>query len=134
MIEELEHRVARLYEQGDPRWSCLLADWLIMAGGVRHKHLEPAYPICVTQSTAHMWCGRGKQAHSRSGFRWSVPAHFTEGFAWAEAWVEFYGSLPAAARKHCGLCFDPAGRPWQLRQVTMLTQEVFSGMEPPVTT
>ncbi|CAE7326591.1 clpC, partial [Symbiodinium sp. CCMP2456] len=90
MIEELEHRVTRMYEQGDPRWSCLLADWLIMAG-----------------------CG---------------------GFAWAEAWVEFYGSLPATARKHCGLCFDPAGRPWQLRQVTMLTQEVFSGMEPPVTT
>eukprot|EP00439_Symbiodinium_sp_Y106_P063789 s1149_g9.t3 len=36
MVEELEHRIVRLYESGDPRWSCLLVDWLIMSGCLRH--------------------------------------------------------------------------------------------------
>ncbi|CAE7745577.1 clpC [Symbiodinium sp. CCMP2592] len=134
MLEELEHRVAQMYDQSDPRWTCLLADWLIASGCVRHKHLARSFPVCVTQSTAHFFCSRGKQAHSRAGFRWAAPSHFSCGFAWAEAWVEFYGSLPAAARKRCGICFDAAGRPWELRQVTLLTQEIFSGLEPPVTT
>ena len=53
MVEELEHRIVQLYETGYPRWSCLLADWLIMSGCLSHRHLERSFPICVTQSTAH---------------------------------------------------------------------------------
>ena len=134
MVEELEHRIVQLYEASDPRWSCLLANWLIMAGCLRHQHLERSYPVSITQSTAHFWCSKGKQSHSRAGFRWAAPAHFTEGFPWAEAWLESYGSLPASQRQRCGICFDSAGHPWQFRQVTLLAQEVFSGLEPPVST
>ena len=134
MVEELEHRIVQLYEASDPRWSCLLANWLIMAGCLRHQHLERSYPVSISQSTAHFWCSKGKQSHSRAGFRWAAPAHFTEGFPWAEMWLESYGSLPASKRQRCGICFDSAGHPWQFRQVTLLAQEVFSGLEPPVST
>ena len=134
MVEELEHRIVQLYEARDPRWSRLLANWLIMAGCLRHQHLERSYPVSITQSTAHFCCSKGKQSHSRAGFRWAAPAHFTEGFPWAEAWLESYGSLPASKRQRCGICFDSAGHPWQFRQVTLLAQEVFSGLEPPVST
>ena len=58
MIEDLEHRIVQLYDAGDLRWSCLLADWLILAACLRHKHLERSYPICVTQSTAHFFVPR----------------------------------------------------------------------------
>ena len=55
------YRIVQLYDAGDPRWSCLLADWLIMAACLRHKHFKRSHPICETQSTAHFWCARGKQ-------------------------------------------------------------------------
>ena len=77
---------------------------------------------------------QGQAVAFQSRFSLGGPAHFTEGFHWAEAWLESYGSLPASKRQRCGICFDSAGHPWQFRQVTLLAQEVFSGLEPPVST
>eukprot|EP00439_Symbiodinium_sp_Y106_P063458 s1149_g9.t2 len=82
MVEELEHRIVRLYESGDPRWSCLLVDWLIMSG-------------------------------------WAAPAHFPDGWSWAEASIEAYGALSAAKTR---------------RQVTLFSQEAFRSLVRPETT
>ena len=57
---------------GDPRWMCLLASWLIMAGCLRHQHLERSHPVSLTASTFHFYCEKGKQAHKRGGFRFAI--------------------------------------------------------------
>ncbi|CAE7730172.1 unnamed protein product [Symbiodinium sp. CCMP2592] len=74
----------------------------------------------------------GTQASSKAlvGLRW-----FTKmaGLPW-----DLEGLRPTALSQlvlpSCGVCFDRAGRPWELRQVTLLTQEIFTGLDPPVTT
>ena len=47
-----------------------------------------SFPVCVTQSTAHFWCAKGKQSHNQSGFRWQRLTLLK-----AEAWIEAYGSI-----------------------------------------
>ena len=61
MLSKLEARVVDLWQFGDPRWNCLLGNWIIFAGCVRHKHLERSIPLSVTGSTVHFWCQKGSR-------------------------------------------------------------------------
>ena len=73
----------------------------------------------MTQSTAYFWGSKGKQSQNRSGFRWAAPAHFPDGWSWAETSIEAYGALSAAKTR---------------RQVTLFSQEAFSSLVRPETT
>ncbi|CAE7241463.1 clpC [Symbiodinium natans] len=134
MLSELEARVVDLWQFGDPRWNCLLGNWIIFAGCVRHKHLERSVPISITGSTVHFWCQKGKQAHNRNGFAWAVPSHFMSGWPWAEYWLDSFKGLPPSKQLKCGVCFDAHGNPWAIHEVTKMAQDEFLGVEPPVTT
>ena len=61
MVQILEARVVEVHGLGDARWMCLLASWLIMAGCLRHQHLERSHPVSLTASTFHFYCEKGKQ-------------------------------------------------------------------------
>ena len=86
MVQILEARVVELHGLGDPRWMCLHASWLIVAGCLRHQHLERSHPVSLTASTFHFYCEKGKQAHKRGGFRFAIPAAFSNGWRWSDAW------------------------------------------------
>ena len=103
MVQILEARVVELHGLGDPRWMCLLASWLIMAGCLRHQHLERSHPVSLTASTFHFYCEKGKQAHKRGGFRFAIPATFGTGWRWSDAWKDDFERLPLSNVVRLGL-------------------------------
>ena len=75
----------------------------------------------------HAWCSQGKQAHSRSGFAWSAPSEFSNGFPWAQRVLDAIQALPTAKQADCGIVFDGDGNPWAISEVQKKAQLLFEG-------
>ena len=127
MMPFLEEQIERLYGIGDPKWSALLASWLMASGCLRYRHLTRSAPRRLTKSTFHLSCTKGKQRRLRQGFNYCVPSHLGTGWDWSSPLLQAIHRLPADQQKHCGLCFDQDGNPWAIREVTLTCREVFHG-------
>ena len=127
MMPFLEEQIEKLYGIGDPRWSALLASWLMASGCLRYRHLTRSNPRRLTRSTFHLSCTKGKQRRLRQGFNYCVPSHFSTGWDWSSPLLQAIHRLPAEQQKRCGLCFDQVGNPWAIREVTLVCREVFHG-------
>ena len=129
LLSHLEDRISAMCKAGDARWTALLGQWLLGMGVLQYKHLNKHLNLSIilkiTPSTVHCFCTKGKQAKLRQGFYWSVPATFSNRFAWAKAWVDQFQLLSPARRKHCGLVFDMRGRPWSRLESVRATQDEF---------
>ena len=127
MLRYLEERVERLHATGEPRWSALLASWIAATGCLRQKHIARSYPRKLTKSTLHCECTRGNQKKLRQGFSFGIPACFSTGWPWAQHVVDKRDQLPANVKRTCGLCFDVEGKPWHMREITLIAREIFVG-------
>ena len=127
MLQYLEERVERLHATGEPRWSALLASWIAATGCLRQKHIARSHPRKLTKSTLHCECTRGKQKKLRQGFSFGIPACFSTGWPWAQHLVDKRDQLPANVKRTCGLCFDLEGKPWHMREITLIAREIFVG-------
>eukprot|EP00434_Breviolum_minutum_P003606 symbB.v1.2.003175.t1/scaffold173.1/size339812/18 len=96
-------------------------------GCLRQKHIARSQPRKLTKSTLHCECSRGKQKKLRKGFSYCIPSHFSTGWPWAQHMIQRYDKLSDAKKKRCGLCFDEAGTPWHMREITLIAREIFVG-------
>ena len=117
MIAFLERGIVAAADHNNPEWMALLANWLCAIGCLRHRHLTKSTPQRLSASTLHAWCSQGKQAHSRSGFAWSAPSEFSNGFPWAQRVLDAIQALPAEKQADCGIVFDGDGNPWAISEV-----------------
>ena len=81
----------------DPAWTAALSSWLVASGCLRYKHLCLSTPVKISREFFHGHCRKGKQSHNRQGFDWCAPARFSNGWHWADKWLEDYQGPAASA-------------------------------------
>ena len=112
MAVELETKIRAANKARDPMYMPLLGAWMVAFGCIRFVHLERSVVLYISRSTVHCFCDRGKQASKRDGFAWSIPAHFSNGWPWWQAWQAAETKLPEHRRGSCGMIFDHLGHAW----------------------
>ena len=127
MLQFLEEQIQEQAEHRVPKWTALLANWIVAVGVVRHRHIGRSYPVRLSRSTLHCRCLKGKQAGTREGFSWTIPSTFSNGWPWAEKVLELREMLPAETKLSAGLCFNEEGKPWAIRESQLVAREVFTG-------
>ena len=133
MLLTLEGKIIEMQQARDPAWTASLASWLVAAGCLRYKHLSLSSRVKISREFFHGHCHKGKQAHNRQGFDWSAPARFSNGWHWADKWLEEYQGLAPEKHDKCGICFHPvSGQAWPIREVQRVTQHVFHGVVEPL--
>ena len=93
MLLTLEGKIIEMQQARDPAWTAALSSWLVAAGCLRFKHLSLSSPVKISREFFHGHCNKGKQAHNRQGFDWCAPARFSNGWHWADKWLEAYQEL-----------------------------------------
>ncbi|CAJ1339037.1 unnamed protein product [Effrenium voratum] len=118
MLLTLEGRIIEMQQARDPAWTAALSSWLVASGCLRYKHLCLSTPVKISREFFHGHCRKGKQSHNRQGFDWCAPARFSNGWHWADKWLEDYQGLAPEQHDKCGICFHPAsGQAWPIREV-----------------
>ncbi|CAJ1359411.1 unnamed protein product, partial [Effrenium voratum] len=129
MLLTLEGRIIEMQQARDPAWTAALSSWLVASGCLRYKHLCLSTPVKISREFFHGHCRKGKQSHNRQGFDWCAPARFSNGWHWADKWLEDYQGLAPEQHDKCGICFHPAsGQAWPIREVQRVTQHLFHGV------
>ena len=90
MLLTLEGRIIEMQQARDPAWTAALSSWLVASGCLRYKHLCLSTPVKISREFFHGHCRKGKQSHNRQGFDWCAPARFSNGWHWADKWLEDY--------------------------------------------
>ena len=90
MLLTLEGRIIEMQQARDPAWT---AARLVASGCLRYKHLRLSTPVKISREFFHGHCRKGKQSHNRQGFDWCAPARFSNGWHWADKWLEDYQGL-----------------------------------------
>ena len=93
MLCFLEDMIEDFFRLNNANWRRLLGCWLVGQGCLRYRRLSLSTPVKLTVLTLHAHCARGKQAHNRAGFDWSVPVKVASGFCWGEHWLREYQQL-----------------------------------------
>ena len=133
MLLTLEGRIIEMQQARDPAWTAALSSWLVASGCLRYKHLCLSTPVKISREFFHGHCRKGKQSQNRQGFDWCAPARFSNGWHWADKWLEDYQGLAPEQHDKCGICFHPAsGQAWPIREVQRVTQHLFHGVVEPL--
>ena len=130
MLLTLEGRIIEMQQARDPAWTAALSSWLVASGCLRYKHLSLSTPVKISREFFHGHCLKGKQSHNRQGFDWFAPARFSNGWHWADKWLEDYQGLAPEQHNKCGIC--SSGQAWPIREVQRVTQHLFHGVVEPL--
>ena len=129
MLLTLEGKIIEMQQARDPAWTAALSSWLVAAGCLCYKRLSLSSPVKISREFFHGHCHKGKQAHNRQGFDWCAPARFSNGWHWADKWLEDYQGLAPEKHDKCGICFHPvSGQAWPIREVQRVTQHLYHGV------
>lgn len=132
MLCYLEDMIEDFFRLNNANWRRLLGCWLVGQGCLRYRRLSLSTPVKLTVLTLHAHCARGKQAHNRAGFDWSVPVKFASGFCWGEHGLREYQQLSPEMVARAGFCFRCEGVPFTIRDVQDAARNIFQGYAEPL--